>query len=1473
MAARIAAMRAADTQRPARWMPSRLVLQNWWYFTYQEFHFAGGRLVLNGRNGSGKSTVGAVAVPVALDMVKHRSRFDPFGGQERNPAYYLLGLPEAGVGSPGYHDARIGYVVWEFQHGATDEFMTVGVGFHAKRSDGPEPALDSWGFVLPGIRLGEDFSIVGEGGEPLTRGGLEAMVGRTQVYRTAHDYQAAVNRHLFGFDRPDDLRHLTDTLVELRKPKLDRGVTPEALSRSLESALPGLPLDVTGRLADLISRIDAAADALAITSDHVRRVERIHKEQGAYLNQWAQEAAVAVIQSATQLDRAREQRLSAEKALRETREAIDVLSARIQTFRLEQATAKGTYEVKRNSTAYRGLESLDVAAAQESKAGRAVSTAERALEAAEHAVAMVAAERARVAESFLDEIGEIQSLLDDMELSAEGGRWGTVEGRLHAVREALARASVTSSESVDLLVTALDAGGLVAESRVREEMLVAIERGLERLAQARAAVEAAEQQLRVQQGALAVAVEVVKAAEQAVDGARDDATRAIAAWSEESAGLAPTATAIGETLERIDAFRGAPHEVPTIVAPIQAALDEAVTVSRQRATDAEIEVARAKAALAPLERDRQRWEQMPAAIPPARPGQDAIRAALTTAKLRVVPFYAAVDFNAKVPPDVAARLEQALEDAGLLDALIVHPADRDAFARLLADGALPTGAADRWVLGASVNEGASGTADMPGRATPSLADALVPATEVLSAELVRDVLGLIRLESRTPSGAGAAGKTTDASVYVEGGTVYWTQGILGGRTSRESAPAPRYIGETNRRRHRAAEIARLKLAIADLVSEQEAAETHAREAHETVRAIQGRADALRRLPALNAFQSSLLELHTAERGQAHAERQVLAADQAAESARTRLRGAQSEYETSVVLVPEARAVDAAGLRTMRAAVRDTIKSLSEVRRSMPRLSRHCDTDLRYAAAVSAAEVAVEERRIAVQDAMSEAAQARALREEIERGLQGTDAATLRQEVTALLVQIEALATEIRGTELKQASLDTDAKHQVQAVTDAQTAEITREGNHRAAVLDFGQRLRAYPEEAMQHALELFETTDHGPIGAARDLLKRRRSDPEALSGNVVERLNRAFGSLSNAFNENRGELAVYRPELMDNRASFMMISDGQRLSPASFLTRLQQIEAEQGQVVQEAEHELYVNFFLQDVIVHLRRKVLEAEGFVRDLNGILGAMKISNGSHFRITWSPKPKQGQSGADYLKLVEFVKLDPEAVTPERREAMLQEFQDRIRAVREHPDGRNQDSYRERLTAEFDYRTWFEFRFFFQKPEEPEFELRGKGIQRLSGGERTLAQVLPLIAAVHARSLGGHPDGLKLIALDEAFAGVDALNTESVLRILVHLGFSWLFTGEKFWGDSRAVPACATYALTAEPGVVLSMLFLWDGRSKVTELDMRQPGHASATSPMPPKTSATDARVTGMKTERATVPSDVPQDAGHGQSGSTA
>lgn len=85
--------------------------------------------------------------------------------------------------------------------------------------------------------------------------------------------------------------------------------------------------------------------------------------------------------------------------------------------------------------------------------------------------------------------------------------------------------------------------------------------------------------------------------------------------------------------------------------------------------------------------------------------------------------------------------------------------------------------------------------------------------------------------------------------------------------------------------------------------------------------------------------------------------------------------------------------------------------------------------------------------------------------------------------------------------------------------------------------------------------------------------------------------------------------------------------------------------------------------------------------------------------------------------------------------------------------------------------DYRKWFEFQMFFRRGEETKKPLTNAAFNRFSGGEKAMAMYVPLFGAVNAQyKKADNKDHPRIIALDEAFAGVDDKNIKSMFE-LVH------------------------------------------------------------------------------------------------------
>ena len=181
------------------WEMNRAGLVNFWYYDEEIFHFANGKLLLRGSNGSGKSVTMQSFLPVLLDGKKTPDRLDPFGSRARKMEDYLLGEYEVTK-----REERTGYLFIEYKKRNTNRYITTGIGLKAKR----HKSMDFWGFIIKdGRRIGRDMLLykkekVSGGIEkiPLTKKELENSIGDGGVVvSTQKEYMGLVNKYVFVF--------------------------------------------------------------------------------------------------------------------------------------------------------------------------------------------------------------------------------------------------------------------------------------------------------------------------------------------------------------------------------------------------------------------------------------------------------------------------------------------------------------------------------------------------------------------------------------------------------------------------------------------------------------------------------------------------------------------------------------------------------------------------------------------------------------------------------------------------------------------------------------------------------------------------------------------------------------------------------------------------------------------------------------------------------------------------------------------------------------------------------------------------------------------------------------------------------------------------------------------------------------------------------------------------------------------------
>ena len=93
------------------------------------------------------------------------------------------------------------------------------------------------------------------------------------------------------------------------------------------------------------------------------------------------------------------------------------------------------------------------------------------------------------------------------------------------------------------------------------------------------------------------------------------------------------------------------------------------------------------------------------------------------------------------------------------------------------------------------------------------------------------------------------------------------------------------------------------------------------------------------------------------------------------------------------------------------------------------------------------------------------------------------------------------------------------------------------------------------------------------------------------------------------------------------------------------------------------------------------------------------------------------------------------------------------------------------------------------------------------------------IPLFAAVSAKLTDAKDYALRLVALDEAFAGVDEINIKEMFGIMDLLNLDYILTSQSLWGDYGVIKdlAIANLIRPKNSQVVGVQRYRWNGKER--------------------------------------------------------
>ena len=1343
-----------------RWKMSRLGFVNFWLYDDQEFDLSDGKLLLRGQNGSGKSITTQSIIPFILDGDRTPSRLDPFGSGDRRMDWYFLG--------DGDKEESTGYLYLEFRKPGSEEYRTIGIGQHARRNQ----KMTFWGFVVTdGRRIGRSHEIClysekGDSRIPLSKRELRRVLGEeTPFTESPGEYKEFVNRYLFGFPRIDQYDQFVRLLIKVRAPKLSKEFKPTKVYDILNESLQVLTDDDIRAMADAMDKLDQIQETL-------EGLERAYQNAMAISREYQNYNRYILARKAQNYLDGRNRAEDSKRHLEERKQQIIDWRKELQELRQKKAELENEAASIQNQIEQLldpEIENMD----------RKRENTRNELENA----------RKKKAEKE-DQIQEKNSLVGNLESRMTG-----VNQDIQGIERKLSK---TLDEMTDIQeeihgkfhedVLALAHGNLDGdEKKILSEitaLLKAVRLGREKIAGFRQAETVFDEVLQnVQENDKATTVlrleaertEKEKESEQTAVIQNIQNMRNNRFWI-------PEDSTIERTMDRITDYVSARDGIECMDI-FRDDLDQKKKKSESHRTVLEIELKNLteekQERLTEYEKLRNQRD-----VEPIR-DEDSIRTrkSLKEAGISAWPFYETVDFDTSLTDEQQGMVEQQLWKAGLLDALVVSGSDYETVMK----------------------------------EHPEFLDTVIPPIERKNAHCA-----VLKAEESLPDSLRETVETVLSNINGDSGKLIlgmdgmFRHGLLAGRVHKERSE---YIGTTARKKYKERILSEMEKKIQKLDEE-----IHSRQ--EEIVKLNGCLEGMNRdfenIPSWKKI-DLLIEKHNEIQLRmkgllevaASLQKKLNQAEVAKDSAKremlkicTGLPYARTEQSYSQICD------DIESYKDLYHEVSSFVKDLEMKRSENNQYEERRDNVLQDIDRLFLEKKEQENRIISCEAMIRQISEFLDSPEIIEKAKKLEEAHARekanRDESFSVSNRFAVCCDRLA-----------EAEEQIEALENRYSNDS-----------DFLRYVAQYFEEELDLRL-VCEKSGESLYDNAVQAVKC--CDKETIGKEAGEILNRLMG----VFNKNSSDLSIYgvsMEELFKGsedqarservRSCIYAVWEGKKLQITDFRDQLSDRIDETKLLIQKQDRELFENILSQTISQKLTDRISESRNWVRNMSALMKNMETSMGMNFTLEWKPKESETADELSTRELEKVLTKDKELITNAEIDSVARHFRTVIHREKELLDMQDVSvNYMDLVRDALDYRKWFEFRMSYTRTNEPRRELTNAAFNRFSGGEKAMAMYVPLFAAVNAQyekaELEDHP---RLIALDEAFAGVDDRNINSMFELVEKLDFDYIMNSQVLWGCYESVHALRISELLRpmNANIVTVINYLWNGKER--KLDER-------------------------------------------------
>lgn len=1350
-----------------RWKMNRIGFVNFWLYDEETFDFEDGKLLLRGQNGSGKSITTQSFIPFILDGDRTPSRLDPFGSSDRRMEYYFLG--EEGK------DEATGYLFLEFCKKDTGEFRTIGIGQRARRGK----PMDFWGFViLDGQRIGHEICLyrnVGSAKIPLAKNELKKVLGEENCFTDVPgEYKALVNKHIFGFPKMEQYEQFIKLLVKVRAPKLSKEFKPTKVYEILNESLQTLTDEDLRAMVDAMEKMDgiqesldglnrAFSDVKIIRNEYTRYNQYMLAKKGqAYLDK--KKVVEKAQKNLTEQENKKQQMITEHKEKELRKEEIENRSKVVET-ELVSLYDTDMEEADRK---------LDQAKQTKAEIERQLSRWSEKIEDSKTDIRLRESSIRSLDGELELQRSELQNRKEELEMNQEILQWENHKEALRLV--GLEQVQGTEEVSVQLGIYKKE----IADARISVEKYEQVQKEYDQIAQL---LEKYQKEKNEKE-------QETKTAREGVLDEQDRLIEAFYTLSRKNEQWNLTDDLLKEIEQMLKNYQSSSDGEK-----IKDLLKHDFEEKRRGFLDAINETERRRREQAEqiheIEKELERVRNIEEIEPVRDEATEKSRAAMAEAGITGVPFFKAVEFADGLEAWECARLEAQLEKMGILDALVVSKEDlakiKNGFPQFL-DTVLCVEQ-----MGKSSFRG-------------------LVLNEELDADL-QDAVTLI-LSNIYESGQNNEG------IYLCGDGCF-RQGMLMGKADKTGEAE--YVGRLARKRKKEQMLLSLEKRNGELLEQLNEIEW---KLSEQTGALENLDAEYKNTPDFLEINAMLAQIRECLWKLEQVEEKCRGQEKIAEECDVRKNRLYQKMIQNCKLLPYGRTVSE--YQAAWDAAEEYQQLWQGIRETLLKAERY------------RSEIVVEKERLELaenqlDDAFYEKRRCETEGHKQEILIQKYEEYLNRPEVREQAERIEKLKTENKElqNELKEIRVRlgvlADRLHTIYEGEENQKAELRERIAEETC-------LRNYFEEEL--ALNLVFDREARPlVELAKEAQKSLRdSDKGREAGELFNSLFQVYqkhnGSLipygttlENCFESSQEEMQMNnRMQAVRSRVRFVSVWNGKKVYMEEFFQILKNSIDETELLIQQKDRELFEDILSQTISRQLTERIAESRKWVKDMSVLMKNMDTSMGLSFSLDWKPRAAENDTEIDTLELEQILLRDKELLTIDDITRVASHFRSKIRTEKmKQEEAGGMVNYMELVRETLDYRKWFEFQMSYRKNEETKKPLTNAAFNRFSGGEKAMAMYVPLFAAVNAQyQKAEKEDHPRIIALDEAFAGVDDKNISSMFELVHILDFDYIMNSQALWGCYEKVQGLRIAELLRplNSQIVTVIRYTWNGHERILD-----------------------------------------------------